>query len=354
MTGTPAPLVAAGALDRLGALLAGTGPAPRVVLVTDETVGSLYAERASASLPPGTLVLTVPPGERQKSRDQWARLTDAMLAAGLGRDTLMIALGGGVVGDLAGFVAGTYMRGVPLALVPTTLVAMIDASIGGKTGVDTPAGKNLVGVFHDPVAVIADPEVLASLPARELRAGFAEALKHGVVADAEYFERVMRDLPSLRSPGGATGAAMLALVTRSIEIKCEIVEGDAREAGRRKILNFGHTIGHALELVSDLQLPHGEAVAIGMAVEADIAERIGVAEPGTAARVRAALYAAGLPDARPRDLAAAHIARATRSDKKARGGQVEFALPTRIGSMAGADDGWTVRVDERAVLDALA
>ena len=353
MTGTPAPVVAAGALDRLGALLAGAGPAPRAVLVTDEIVGSLYATRAGASLPPDTLVLTVPPGERQKSRDQWARLTDAMLEAGLGRDTLVIALGGGVVGDLAGFVAGTYMRGVPLALVPTTLVAMIDASIGGKTGVDTPAGKNLVGVFHDPVAVIADPEVLATLPARELRAGFAEALKHGVVADAAYFDRVMADLPALRSPGGASGASMFALVMRSIEIKREIVAGDAREAGRRKILNFGHTIGHALELVSDLQLPHGEAVAIGMALEADIAERLGVAEPGTARRVRAGLHAAGLPDARPRDLAPALIARATRSDKKARGGQVEFALPTCIGSMAGAHDGWTVRVDEHIVLDAL-
>lgn len=353
MTEPPAPVVAAGALDRLGRLLADAGAGNRVVLITDETVGPLYAARACATLPPGTLVLAIPPGERHKTREQWARLTDEMLAAGLGRDTMVIALGGGVVGDLAGFVAGTYMRGVPLAQVPTTLVAMIDASIGGKTGVDTQAGKNLVGVFHDPVAVIADPAVLATLPARELRAGLAEALKHGVVADAAYFERVVADLPELLVAGGASGPAMLALVTRSIEIKREIVASDAREAGRRKILNYGHTVGHALELASDFQLPHGEAVAIGMAVEAEIAERAGVAMPGTAQRVREALRAAALPDERPRAIEAARIAHAMRTDKKAREGRVEFALPTTIGSMAAAAKGWTVRIDERVVLDAM-
>lgn len=353
MTGTRAPVVAAGAVDRLGALLGDTVTTHRVVVITDETVGPLYAGRACASLPAGTQVLTVPSGERHKTREEWARLTDAMLAAGYGRDTLVIALGGGVVGDLGGFVAGTYMRGVPVVQVPTTLVAMIDASLGGKTGVDTAAGKNLVGVFHDPLAVIADPALLATLPPRELRAGLAEALKHGVVADASYFDRVVADLPVLVAPGGATGSAMLALVTRSIEIKREIVASDAREAGRRRVLNFGHTVGHALEVASDFLLLHGEAVAIGMAVEAEIAERAGIAEPGTSRRVREGLRQAALPDARPSDIAADRIVRATRSDKKARGGRVEFALPAAIGTMAAADAGWTVRVEERLLLDAL-
>src|SRR5215207_9950142 len=193
--------IAEGLLDRLGDLVADAAPAHRYALVTDSTVRDLYAARALGALPAGAGgPFVVPAGESHKTRESWARLTDELLAAGFGRDTAVIALGGGVVGDLAGFVAATFMRGVPYVQVPTTLLAMIDASVGGKTGVDTPAGKNLVGAFHPPAAVLIDPLALATLPARELVAGLAEALKHGVVADADYFAELEAALPEL-APG---------------------------------------------------------------------------------------------------------------------------------------------------------
>src|SRR6185503_16072131 len=170
-------------------------------------------------------------GETHKTRETWSRVTDEMLAQHVGRDGVVVALGGGVVGDLAGFVAATYLRGIPVVQIPTSLVAMIDASIGGKTGVDVSAGKNLVGAFHPPALIVVDPTLLATLPERELRGGFAEAIKHGVIADAAYFDRVVRERV----------APSFDIVARSIEIKAEIVNADPREGGRRKVLNFGHT-----------------------------------------------------------------------------------------------------------------
>ncbi|HVE77600.1 MAG TPA: 3-dehydroquinate synthase, partial [Gemmatimonadaceae bacterium] len=262
----PYPIVVErGALGRLGEIVRAAAPAHRYVVVTDEQVGPLYAERARAAFGDAD-VLAVPPGEVHKTRESWARLTDAMLARGHGRDTTVVALGGGVVGDLAGFVAATYMRGLPLVQVPTTLLAMIDAAIGGKTGVDTAAGKNLVGAFHPPAAVVADPDVLATLPAPHLRAGLAEAIKHGVVADEAYFDFVREALPSLLAADGWAGESMTELVAVSARIKAEVVSRDERESGLRKVLNFGHTLGHAIEAASGYALLHGEAVAIGMAL----------------------------------------------------------------------------------------
>jgi 3-dehydroquinate synthase len=349
--------IAAGALDRIDDIVRDVAPAHRYAIVTDSNVGPVYGGRVQSALGASrTLVYTIPAGEEHKTRETWASLTDALLTDEFGRDTTIVALGGGVVGDLAGFVAATYMRGVPYVQVPTSLLAMIDASVGGKTGVDTRAGKNLVGAFHQPAAVVADLSVLATLPADHLRAGLAEAIKHGVVADAAYFDVVSSVASRLSARGlgrELTSDAMLDLVARSVEIKADVVRRDERESGVRKTLNFGHTIGHAVELGSDFTLLHGFAVAIGMAYEAEIAERLGIAESGTAARIREASCAAGLPDVRPASIAIADIVAATHGDKKARGGQVEYALPLRVGAMADAGGRWSLPVDDdlvRAVL----
>jgi 3-dehydroquinate synthase len=277
-----------------------------------------------------------------------------MLAKGYGRDSAVIALGGGVVGDLAGFVAGTFMRGIPVVQVPTTLMTMVDASIGGKTAVDTPAGKNLVGVFHFPAAVLIDPQVLATLPLREMRAGFAEIVKHGVIANEAYLREVAGSASGLLSNAGRDSDTMLSVIVPSIEIKADIVSRDEREDGLRKTLNFGHTIGHAIELVSGYSLLHGEAVAIGMALEGRLAERIGVAQAGTEDAIKGALRSAELPTDLPQNLDRSAVLEAMRSDKKGRSGKMRLALPQRIGTMAGSDSGWTVSVSEDQLREVLA
>jgi 3-dehydroquinate synthase len=345
-------IVAPGALDRAGELVREAAPAHRYAIITDDVVGPLYASRVAESFANARVdLLTIPAGEHHKTRESWARLTDELLAAGFGRDSTVVALGGGVVGDLAGFVAATFMRGVPVVQLPTSLLAMIDASVGGKTGVDTPAGKNLVGAFHPPALVLSDPSALATLPPEQLRSGLAEAIKHGVIADERYFERVVNDLPALLAE--PAGPEMLGLIARSVEIKAAVVASDEREGGVRKTLNFGHTLGHAIESESGYRLLHGEAVAIGMVLESALAERVGVADAGTARRVRDAVKRAGLPASCPEELSADRVVAATRSDKKARRGTAEFALPRRVGAMAGQETNWSVRVDEGAVLAVL-
>ena len=343
-----------GALATVADVARRAAPAHRYAIITDDTVGRLYAPRVAADFDPREVVtLAVPAGEASKTRAWWGDLTDRMLAAGLGRDSAVIALGGGVVGDLAGFVAATFMRGIPYVQVPTTLLAMIDSSIGGKTGVDTPAGKNLVGAFHQPAAVVVDPATLGTLPLEQRRAGLAEAIKHGVIADAAYFETLRMSAAPLLAPDAAAGEAMESLIARSIEIKADVVTRDEREGGVRKTLNFGHTIGHAVETLSGYTLLHGEAVAIGMIAESVLAERVGVAQPGTADRVREAVEGMGLPARRPRAVGAEQVLALTRADKKARAGTAEYALPSRIGSMAAAERGWGVRVPDATVLEVL-
>ncbi len=345
-------MVAPGSIDRAGELARERARAHRYVIVTDDVVGPLYAERVATGFGAARVdVVTIPTGETHKTRESWAHVTDRLLELGCGRDTTIVALGGGVVGDLAGFVAATFMRGIPVVQIPTTLLAMIDASVGGKTGVDTPAGKNLVGAFHPPALVLSDPSVLATLPAAQLRSGLAEAIKHGVIADERYFEQVVAELPSLIET--TSGPAMLALIARSVEIKAAVVARDERESGVRKTLNFGHTIGHAIESESGYGLLHGEAVAIGMVLESALAERAGVAEPGTSARVRDAVERAGLPSRRPSEIDPQRVLQAMRSDKKARRGEAEFALPKRVGTMAGSETDWSLRIDEDAVLAVL-
>jgi len=347
-------LIARGALADIGRVASASARAHRYAIISDESVAPLYAGRIRSALGEGrTRLYTIPPGEEQKTRATWTTLTDSMLADGFGRDTAVVALGGGVVGDLAGFVAATYMRGVAYIQVPTTLLAMIDASIGGKTGVDTPAGKNLVGAFHQPSAVIADPDVLRTLPQDHLRAGLAEAIKHGVIADAAYFEDVVSAAPEIVAGSRSAAAALERLVVRSVSIKADVVKRDEREGGVRKTLNFGHTLGHAIELRSDYRMLHGEAVAVGMVLESRVAERLGIAEPGTSVRLREGVERTGLPATRPANQKPDDILSATRGDKKAREGVVEYALPSRIGAMAGADRGWGTAVSDDIVLEVL-
>jgi 3-dehydroquinate synthase len=275
-----------------------------------------------------------------------------MLAGGVGRDGAVIALGGGVVGDVAGFVAATYMRGVPCIQVPTTLLAMIDASIGGKTGVDVPAGKNLIGAFHPPRLVVVDPLLLRTLPDAELRNGLAEAVKHGAIADAGHFRWLVDQAPVIDR---RDAAALGALIRRSVEIKAGVVGRDPHEQGERASLNFGHTAGHALERLTGYTLSHGRAVSIGMVVAARLGETMGVTEPGTCDALREALEAFALPTRLPDDVAPVDLLAAAASDKKARAGAVRFALLRRIGAAAQAPDGsWTFSVEASTLAAALA
>jgi 3-dehydroquinate synthase len=294
--------------------------------------------------------LVFPPGEPSKTRDQWARLTDALLDAGYGRDSGIVALGGGVAGDLAGFVAATYMRGLPYVQVPTSLLAMLDASVGGKTGVDTPQGKNLIGAFHPPAAVIADPRALATLPERDYRGGMAEAVKHGLIADADYFAWMEREAGALV---GRDEAALTRLVRRSVEIKAEVVSRDEREAGQRAILNAGHTVAHALEHATGYGLPHGEAVALGLVAECALAEALGLAPAGLGGRVAALLERLGLPVRLSEPLPTDRLLQAMGTDKKNRRARVRFALPRALGSMDSGEQ-WTREAPEAAIRQALA
>jgi 3-dehydroquinate synthase len=228
---------------------------------------------------------------------------------------------------------------------------MIDASVGGKTGVDTDAGKNLVGIFHPPAVVLADVDVLRTLSVAQRRSGLAEAIKHGVIADAAYFADVDSTIGAILA---GDAEATLDAVARSVEIKAEVVKSDLRERGRRKTLNFGHTVGHAIEQATGYALLHGECVAVGMVIEARIAERLGIADRGTSDAIARVLAHAGLPTARPSSLDPVAVLAATRSDKKSRAGAVEYALPVRIGEMMDAGSTWSVPVDDAIVREMLA
>ena len=349
-------LIGAGLLHQLDKILPQYCPAAAYALISDSHVGKVYGEdvvKRLSAMGYRVELLTFPAGEWNKTRDTWASLSDRMLAAHLGRDCAVIALGGGVVNDVAGFVAATYLRGVPLVQVPTSLLAMIDSSIGGKTGVDVPAGKNLLGAFHQPRVVVADPELLASLSSVQLAAGLAEAVKHGVIADADYFAFLEGEYAAIFAKHAP---ALDRVVRRSVEIKAAVVAQDEREKGKRAILNFGHTIGHAIEATSKYQVLHGEAVAIGMVYEGRLAETLGIATPGTAGRIEEVLERLHLPVERPDASEVDELIAAMRSDKKVRGGEIRFAFPREIGAAHGDDRrGWTVAVgaeDVRRVLRA--
>jgi 3-dehydroquinate synthase len=322
-----------GALEGLDAALGDRGFREPHVLVTDENVASALASR----LPAAPARIVIPPGEAQKTLASVERLCGQFAHAGLDRRGTLIVVGGGVVGDLAGFCAATFMRGVRWVNVPTTLLAMVDASVGGKTAVNLPGGKNLVGSFHAPTHVVSDPLTLATLPCDEWRSGLAEVIKHAVIADAALFA-------SLEAAAAFGGLPQLAA---AIEVKTRIVESDPFEEGERAVLNFGHTIGHALETASDYRLRHGEAVAIGMVGEARLAERIGLAHAGLADRIASVVGRHHLPTTYG---GAANELRALMNvDKKKAGTKLRFALPEAIGRVVHGVD-----VDDGVLAEALA
>ncbi len=346
-------LVGRGLLAALPDLLREHAPAHRYAVITDSTVADLYGTPVLEALRESGLaadLLSFPAGERHKTRAHWMDLTDGLLERGFGRDSCVVALGGGVVGDLGGFVAATYMRGVPVVQVPTSLVAMVDASIGGKTGVDVEWGKNLVGAFHAPNLVVADPEVIRTLPREERAQGLVEAVKHGAIMDGPYLEMLEQNMAALLD--GEVDAVERA-VARSVELKAEVVSADEREAGRREILNFGHTLGHALEGASAYGLPHGTAVAVGMFLEARLGEECGVTEGGVADHLARVAETLELDLALPEGAAPNEIVSYLGLDKKARQGRPKFVLLSRIGMVHRTDDSWSRAVDDDLVRDLL-
>ncbi len=345
-------LVGRGLRHALAELLAEYAPAWRYAVIADARVAALHGGSLLDALGAGRLrakMFTFPAGEVNKIRRSWSRLSDELLAAGFGRDGCVVALGGGVTGDLGGFVAATLLRGIPVVQVPTSLVAMVDASVGGKTGVDTRAGKNLIGAFHPPRVVVADPDYLGTLPAAERAQGLAEAVKHGAILDARYFDEVARSAAGVLA---GDASAMEAVVRRSVELKAHVVSEDEREGGLRQLLNFGHTLGHALEAESGYTLPHGSAVSLGMVLEARAGERIGRTATGTADRLAEVLAACRLPTTLAAEPDPAAILARTRSDKKTRAGSPSYVLLDRIGRVDGTG-GWTHPVPDEVVLDVL-
>lgn len=325
-------VVGAGSLGRVGERLGTLGVGRRAALMSDRSIMALHGARVAASLAGGGFVvieITVPEGESAKTLAVAERCWEACLAGGLDRTSTLLALGGGAVGDLAGFVAATYMRGIHLVQLPTTLLAQVDAAIGGKNAIDHPRAKNLIGTFHQPRLVIADPQALVTLPDAEFRSGLAEVVKHGIVLDADYFadieahvsEILSRDIPTLER-----------VIAGSCRLKARVVEADETESELRAVLNYGHTVGHAIEAVTGYtRWTHGEAVALGIAVAARIAERLGFADPETTRRQIQLLEAFGLPvtfAGVESDLILDAIGR----DKKAREGRVPFVLAPRIGT----------------------
>ncbi len=302
----------------------------RIALVTSATVHGLYAERVRSALSGLGDVLTVvlPDGEAHKNWSSVSQILDALVEGRADRKSLVVALGGGVVGDVAGFAASIFMRGIRFVQMPTTLLAQVDSSVGGKTGINHVRGKNLIGAFHQPQIVISDTSTLKTLPARELSAGLAEILKHGLLADRTYFEQVVHDLPALRA---CTPDALGRAIAGSCEVKAGIVARDERETGERALLNLGHTFGHAIEaLTGYVRWLHGEAVGCGLVLAADLSAREGLLERWAIAPIESAVRAAGLPT-RIEGLSLERAIEAMHGDKKSEAGAIRFILLEDIG-----------------------
>jgi 3-dehydroquinate synthase len=319
--------IAPGITGRLRVSLDAVGVPARRFIVSSQTVWRFHGPDLQSAADEEPIL--IPDGERYKQLATVGRIYDALIRANADRSSAIIAIGGGVVGDVAGFAAATYLRGIPVVQVPTTLLAQVDSAVGGKVGVNHPMGKNLIGAFHPPAAVLIDPSLLSTLPRREFRSGLYEVVKYGVIASRKLFERTAADLKPLFA---RDTSALLPIVSESCRIKAHIVEQDERESGLRRTLNFGHTAGHALEAVTKYRrFLHGEAVAYGMLAAAELAAARGVLPAADRAALGAHIMQMGpLPPVS--DLSAADIVEATKRDKKVLAGKLHFVLPTSIGS----------------------
>ena len=320
--------IGSGLLDQLQDFLAPMVPTS-ITIVTNEIVGPLYAQRALSALPGvPTRVVELPDGEQHKGWTTVSHVVDALVVARVDRRGLVVALGGGVIGDIAGFAASIYMRGIRYVQVPTTLLAQVDSSVGGKTGINHPAGKNLIGAFHQPSAVVSDTDALKTLPPRELSAGLAEVLKHGLIANPQYFEQMFESIGSLRVHDAT---ALTEAIAGSCEIKASIVARDEREAGERAVLNLGHTFGHAIEAMTGYsRWLHGEAVGCGLVLAAELSCLLGSLPTSDVKLIEAAVVRAGLPK-RVDGLSALEAIEVMRGDKKTDAGQLRFIVLDRIG-----------------------
>ncbi|NLX17902.1 MAG: 3-dehydroquinate synthase [Desulfobulbus sp.] len=339
--------IGAGIFRQIGEMLKTAGIAQRYGIISDDRVAALYGDLLSATLEKSRVraeLFTFPPGEESKCLQTVEELAGRLAVAGFDRASALIALGGGVVGDITGFLASVYMRGIPFVQIPTTLLAQVDSSVGGKTGVDLPQGKNLIGTFYQPRAVYIDTDVLQTLPKDEFLGGMAEVIKYGASMDADFFHwlRQQHDAIVALDP-----AVIVPMIRRCCEMKAAVVEQDEQESGLRRILNFGHTIGHAVEAVSGYELNHGFAVAIGMQAVAELAVRSGRASSAVAEEIGALLHLYGLPLEIPAQYDRVSLRRFMRTDKKASGGRLVFVLPVALGTVDITD-----QIDETA-LDAV-
>jgi len=319
--------------------------APNWVIITDNHINPLYAKPLAKRLQAHglkTMILSVPAGEQSKTRKIKAELEDQMLAKGFHKETGIIALGGGMITDLAGFIAATYLRGIACITIPLSLLGMVDASIGGKTAVNTPFGKNLIGCFSDPAAVFIDPDVLKTLAPSHLSQGFAEMIKHALIADKAYFEQLNQHFSQLNA---ANTSILVKMIRQSILIKQAIVEADPLESGRRQVLNFGHTIAHALELTSNHTISHGDAVAIGLMLESHLSCQQGWLAPESLDIIFQTLKRFKLPTQLPLNITLSDLISAMQHDKKNRQGNVHFVHLAQIGRYATKQGQYSFGVD---------
>lgn len=339
-------IIGGGILSHIPLDLKKENPAHAYAIITDSKVASLYGEKLLAELKKAglrTRLISFPAGEENKTRETKSMLEDEMFKLKMGRDSAVVALGGGVVGDVAGIVSATYNRGIPYVQVPTTVVACVDSSIGGKTAVDTPHGKNLIGSFHQPWRVYIDIQTLRTLSEKEIREGLAEVIKYGVIKDENLFEFLEKNIAQVFS--FATNV-LTHIIKRSCEIKGEVVELDEKESNLRKVLNFGHTVGHAIENLSDYKISHGQAISMGMVAEGKIALEMGFWEKVELDRLVSLLKKTGLPTEFPDYLDINQLIDTMKLDKKARSGKIEMVLPKKLGEMAEVDGSYGLKIEE--------
>ena len=336
-------------LNRAGELLRSQAKSEKVIVVADAYVSCRYGDEVLKGLSDAgfdSRITEVPSGEEHKSLEWFGKLHDQLVSHRMDRTSTLIALGGGVIGDLAGFVASTYMRGISYVQIPTTLQAQVDASVGGKTGINHPKGKNLIGAFYQPKLVLIDVATLRTLPARDVRAGFIEVIKHGVIMDVPLFDQIEENLDAILN---LDAEILIDVIARSCVDKAEVVANDEKESRLRMTLNYGHTFGHALEALTDYNVfRHGEAVAVGMNCAAQLACNLGMLPPVDMKRQKKLIRRAGLPTSFPPEVRPDALLDAMYLDKKTKGGKLNLVLPTRIGEVDIRDD-----VDDSEVLYAI-